>query len=149
VLTSALSRSFRRTGQDKVPKTMVSPGGRLRQTMVDSWYYPDRVIPDGMSQIWRRSEVRNHKRHTLNTRLSSGTSEHTSSSSQNVPGRMIQSDLFWNRNTIITKPAHRDTNLPDQYFGGFRSTLNSCKLGVFRFECFLLLLLRLLLDKHS
>jgi hypothetical protein len=26
--------------------------------------------------------------------------------------------------------------------------LNSCELGVFRFECFLLLLLRLLLNKH-
>jgi len=27
--------------------------------------------------------------------------------------------------------------------------LNSCELGVFRFKCFLLLLLRLLLNKHS
>jgi len=47
-----------------------------------------------------RLEVGNHKRRTLNTRLSSGTSEHTSSSSQNVPGRMIRSDLFWYWNKI-------------------------------------------------
>jgi len=72
--------------------------------MLDSCCCLDRVVPDGMSQVWRRSEVENHKRRTPNTRLSSGTSEHTSSSSRNVPGRMIRSNFFgtgikskWNR----------------------------------------------------
>jgi len=51
----------------------------LRQTMVDSWYCLDRVrvVPEGMSQVSRRLEVGNHKRPTLNTRLSSGTSART------------------------------------------------------------------------
>jgi len=49
----------------------------LRQTMVDSWYCLDRVVPEGMSQVSRRSKVGNHKRRTLNTRLSSGTSAGT------------------------------------------------------------------------
>jgi len=79
--------------------------------MVDSLPCLDRVVPDGMSQVWRRSEVGNLKRRTLNTRLSSGTSEHTSSSSRNVPGRMIQSDLFWYWNKIKMKPTYRDKNL--------------------------------------
>ena len=52
-------------------------GGRLRQTMVDSWCCLDRVVPEGMSQVWRRSEVGNHKQRTLNSQLCSGTSEHT------------------------------------------------------------------------
>jgi len=81
--------------KDKTKYQERSYGGRLRQTMVDSWNCPDRVVPEGMSQVWRRSEVGNHKRRTLNTRLSFGTSEHTSWSSRNVPGRMIGSDLFW------------------------------------------------------
>jgi len=88
-------------------------GGTLRQNMVDMWYCLDRVVPDRMSQVWRRSEFGNHKRRTLNTRLSSGTSEHTSSSSRNVPGRMIRSDLFWYRNKIKMKPTYRDKNLLD------------------------------------
>ena len=58
-----------------------------------------------MSQVWRRSEVGNHKRRTLNTRLSSGTSEHTSSSSRNVPGGMIWSDSFWYWNNVEMKPT--------------------------------------------
>jgi len=45
--------------------------------MVDSWYCLDRVIPQGMSQVGRRLKVGNYKRRTLNTRLCSGTSEHT------------------------------------------------------------------------
>jgi len=68
--------------------------------MVDAKHCLDRVVPEGMSQVWRRLEVGNHKRRILNTRLSSGTSEHTSSSSRNVPGRMIRSDLFWYWNKI-------------------------------------------------
>ena len=47
--------------------------GRLPQTMVNSWYCLDRVIPEGMSQVSRRSEVGNHKQRTLDTQLSSGT----------------------------------------------------------------------------
>jgi len=48
--------------------------GRLRQTIVNSWYCLDLFVPEGMSQVLRRSEVGNHKRRSLNTRLSSGTS---------------------------------------------------------------------------
>ena len=54
--------------------------GKLRQTMVVSWYSLsslDRVVPDGVSQGFRRSEVGNHERCTLNTRLSSSTSAGT------------------------------------------------------------------------
>ena len=35
--------------------------GRLRQTMLDSWYCLDRIVPEKMSQVSRRSEVRNLK----------------------------------------------------------------------------------------
>ena len=49
----------------------------LRQTMVDSWYCLDRFVPEGTSQVWRRWEVGNTKRRSLNTRLSSGTSAGT------------------------------------------------------------------------
>ena len=45
--------------------------------MVDSWYYQDRVVPEGMSQVARQLEVGNHTRRTLHTRLSSGTSAGT------------------------------------------------------------------------
>jgi len=31
--------------------------GTLRQTIVDSWYCLDRVVPEGMSQVSRQSEV--------------------------------------------------------------------------------------------
>ena len=42
--------------------------------MVDSCYCLDQDVPEGMSQVSRRSEVGNHKRRSLNTRVSSGTS---------------------------------------------------------------------------
>jgi len=42
-------------------------GGSLHQTMVDSCNCLDWVVPEGMSQVWRRSEVGNHKQRTLNT----------------------------------------------------------------------------------
>jgi len=42
--------------------------------MVDSCYCLDWVVPEGMSQVSRRSEVGNHKQRTRNTLLSSGTS---------------------------------------------------------------------------
>jgi len=48
--------------------------GKLRQNMVDSFHCLHRVVPERMSQVLTWSEVRNHKRRTLNTRLSSGTS---------------------------------------------------------------------------
>ena len=91
--------------------------------MVDSWYCLDWVVPERMSQVWRRSEVRNHKRRSLNTRLSSGTSANTSCRSRNAPGRMIRSDLFWYGNNLRMKPTYREKNLLDYLFGGFRSTL--------------------------
>jgi len=45
--------------------------------MVDSWYCLDRFVPEGISQVSRRSEVGNTKRRSLNTRLSPGTSAGT------------------------------------------------------------------------
>jgi len=51
--------------------------GRLRQTMAGSWYCLGRFVPEGMSQVSRRLEVGNHKRRTLSTWLSSGTSAGT------------------------------------------------------------------------
>ena len=92
--------------------------------MVNSWYCLDRVVMDRMSQVWRWSEVGNHKRRSLNTRLSSGTSANTSCRSRNAPGRRIRYDLFWYRNNLKMKPTYREKNLLDYLFGGFRSTLN-------------------------
>jgi len=45
--------------------------------MVDSWYCLEQVVPEGISQVSRRSEVGNTKRRSLNTLLSSGTSAGT------------------------------------------------------------------------
>jgi len=45
--------------------------------MVDSWYSLDRFVPEGISQVSRRSEAGNTKRRSLNTRLSSGNSAGT------------------------------------------------------------------------
>jgi len=80
-----------------------------------------------------RSEVGYHKRCTLNTQLPSGTSENISSSSRNVRGRLIRSDLFWYWNNLKMKPTYRGKNFLDQFFGGFRSTL---KLKYGQFELF-------------
>jgi len=74
VLTSVWSH-LKETDKTKYQKR--SYGGRLRQTMVDLCCCLNRVVAEGMSQVWRRSEVGNHRWRTLNTRLSSGTSEHT------------------------------------------------------------------------
>ena len=51
--------------------------GRLPQNTIDSCHCLDRVVPEGMSQVSRRSEVGNRKQRSLNTRLSSGTSAGT------------------------------------------------------------------------
>ena len=99
-------------------------GGKLGQTMVDSWYCLDRVVPERMSQVWRRSEVGNQKRFSLNNRLSPGTSANTSCRSRNATGRMIRSDLFWYQNNLKMKPTYREKYLLDYLYGGFRSTLN-------------------------
>jgi len=90
-----------------------------------TWHCLDRVVPEGMSQVWRRSEVGNHKRRTLNPQLSSGTYEHTSSSSRNVPGRMIRTNFFSYWNNVKMKPTYRGMNLADYLIGGFRSTLKA------------------------
>jgi len=37
--------------------------------MVDSWYCLDRVVPEGTSQVSRRSEVGNHTLRTLHTQV--------------------------------------------------------------------------------
>jgi len=44
---------------------------KMHQTMVDLWHCRDWFVPEGMNQVLRRSEIGNHKRRTLNTRLSS------------------------------------------------------------------------------
>jgi len=76
----------------------------------------DRVVPERIRHVWRRSEVGNHERRTPNTRLSSVSSEHTSSSSRNALGRMIRSDLFWYWNKLKMNPTYREKNLPDFFF---------------------------------
>ena len=40
---------------------------------------------------------------------------------------MIQSDFLWYWNNVKMEPTYRGKNLPDYFFGGFRSTL---KLGL-------------------
>jgi len=45
--------------------------------MVQSWYCLDRFVPNGISQVSRRSEVWINNQRSLNTRLSSGTSAGT------------------------------------------------------------------------
>jgi len=112
VLTSTLCHTLLEE-MDKTKYQKRSYGGRLRQPMLDSCCCLDRVVPEEMSQVWRRSEVGNHKQRTLNTRQSSGTSEHTSSGSRIVPGRMTRSDLFWYWNKI-----KNETDLSGQEISG-------------------------------
>jgi len=45
--------------------------------MVDLWNCLDRFVPEGMSQVWRRSEVGNTVRRSQNSRLSAGSSAGT------------------------------------------------------------------------
>jgi len=45
--------------------------------MVDLWHCLDWFVPEGISQVSRRSEVGNTKQRSLNTRLSSGTAAGT------------------------------------------------------------------------
>ena len=91
--------------------------------MVDSWYCLDRVVPERMRQVSKWSEVGNHKRRTLNTRLSSGTSAHTSSRLRNAPGRTVWSDLILYQNKLKMKPTYREKIVLDDFFRGFRFTL--------------------------
>jgi len=98
--------------------------GRLRQTMLVPWYCLDWVVPKGIYPIWRRSEFGKHKLHTLDAQLSSGTSAHTSSSSQNAPGRMIQSDLFLYWNRLKMKLTCREKKLSDYFLEGSGPPLN-------------------------
>ena len=114
LLTSPLSRCFSRKQQDKVQKAVAR--GQVGSDHVDPCFCLDRVVPERMSQVWRRSEVGNHKQRSLNTRLSSGTSANTSYRSRNAPGR--------SENNLRMKPTYREKNLLDYLFGGFRSTLN-------------------------
>jgi len=73
--SSTLSCLLKPKERDKAEKKWYM--GKLRHTMVDSWYCLDRVVPEGMNQVSRRLEVGNHKQRTLNARLSSGTSAWT------------------------------------------------------------------------
>ena len=123
VLTSPLSRCLSRNTKTKYKKRW--HGGNLCQTMVDSWCCLDRVVPERMNQVSKWSEVGNHKRRSLNTRLSSGTSANTSRRSRNTPGRMIRSDFFWYQNNLKVKPTYREKNLLDYLSGGFGSTLKT------------------------
>ena len=118
LLTSPLSRCFSRKQQDKVQKAVAR--GQVGSDHVDPCFCLDRVVPERMSQVWRRSEVGNHKQRSLNTRLSSGTSANTSCRSRNAPSRMIRLDLFWYRNDRKMKPTYREKNLLNYLFGGLR-----------------------------
>jgi len=106
----------------------------LRQTMVESWYCLDRVVAKGMSQVSRRLEAGNHKRHTLNTRQSSGTSAGTFAVSAGPyihycaeAGTKNEPDTFF---VPVQKKGwkidpHVSNILADFFFRGFRSTLKS------------------------
>jgi len=106
---------------------------RLPQTMVDSWYCLDRVVPEGMSQVSRGSEVGNHKRRSLNTLLSSGTSAGTfachagpyrkcwgEAGAKNEPNRYFVPDR---KNGLKIDPHVSNLDFIDFVFEGFRSTL--------------------------
>jgi len=110
--------------------------------MVDSWYCLDRVVPKGMSQVSRWSEVGNHKRRTPNTQLSSGTSAGTFAVSAGLyinyraeAGTKNESDTFLYhfkkgvRKLVIT---FRTGDFVDFCFKGFRSTLHDHSKSVSR-----------------
>jgi len=122
VLTSTLRQALRLKEQDKVHKEMIQ-----RQVGSDdySWLVilSRPVVPEGMTQVWRQSEVKNHKQRPLNTWLSSGTSEHTWSSSRNALRKMIRSDLFWYWNKIKSNRPIGKTTFRIICFQGFMSTL--------------------------
>jgi len=86
LLTSLCHALFVWKDKTKYYKRWHRDRGKFRQFMVDSWYCLDRVVAEGMSQVWKRSEVGNNKRRTLitrRTRLSSGTSAGTFTMSAN------------------------------------------------------------------
>jgi len=60
-----LSFSFNRAWQSGSKHYQRWYEDRLRQTMVDSWYCLDRIVPERMSQVLRWSEVGNHKQRTV------------------------------------------------------------------------------------
>ena len=76
VLSSLLSRCFSRKQQDKVLKAVAR--GQVGSDHGWLVVLSRPVVLERMSQVWRRSEVGNHKRRSLNTRLSSSTSANTS-----------------------------------------------------------------------
>jgi len=110
-------------------------GDELRQTMVDSWYCLDRPFPQGTSQVSRRLEVGNHKRHTLNTRLSSGTSVRTfacpagpwrnywaETGTKNIQDRYFVPDL---KKESKNRSSRFEPKKFDFFFEGFWSTFKS------------------------
>ena len=86
--------------------------------MVASWHCLDWVVLEGMSQVSRRSEVGDHKRRTLNTRLSSGTSAGTFAVSS---GPHIQFVCLF-----ICLKYYADWFRLDYDFRLFRSTVGFC-----------------------
>jgi len=132
VLTSALSRSFCLKRLDKYEKWWNV--GNLRQTMVNSLYGLDQVVPEGMSQVSRNSEVGNTKqRAALNTQL---IFWHFCGNFCSVRGP-LQKLTCWSRyekrswyvfctsskNCWKIGPHVRTQDLFDFFFKGFRSTL--------------------------
>ena len=105
----------------------------MRQNMVDSLCCLDRVVPEGMSQVSRRLEVGNHKRRTLNTRLSSGTSAGTfacpAGPYRNLQAKQVrktnQTSILYPTKKRVRKSifTFRTLNLANFFFEGFRSTL--------------------------
>jgi len=60
-----LSFSSKRAWQSESKHYQRWNESRLHPTMVDSWCGLDRIVPEGMSQVSRRSEVGNHKQRTV------------------------------------------------------------------------------------
>jgi len=112
VLTFPLSRCFSRKQQDKVQKAVARGQVGSDYGWLVILLRPGRSGEDepGLEAI------RNHKRRSLNTRLSSGTSANTSCRSRNAPGSMIRSDLFWYGNNLKMKPTYGEKNLLDIFF---------------------------------
>jgi len=108
--------------------------GNLRQTMVDSWYCLDPVVPVEMSQVSKRYEVGIHKWCTRNTRLSFGTSAGTFACPvgpyRNCKGEVgTKNEPNWyfvpdQKKGPKIDPHVSNLRSRDFFFKGFRSTIN-------------------------
>jgi len=93
---------------------------KLGQTMIDSWYCLDRVVPERMSQVWSWSEVGDHKRRslTLGYLLALFQTLHARHGKMHLVG-------WYGRICFGTGIIWPIENLLDYKFEGFRSTLKT------------------------